>query len=349
MHGSRFWVAMAACLGLVLPGVQAAGTNATESAAPVPRVCEVTGAGAIVDFQPVGTVVEHMVGTGLTNFTRQVSECAAWRSLISTQDIVGIKVYSQAGMLSGTRPAVVAAVVHGLLAAGLAPHQILIWDRHADDLRAAGYFQLGERLGVLVAGCDQTGYDEQTFYAPDSAVMGNLVWGDLEFGKKGPGIGRKSYVAKIVSHGMTKIISVAPLLNLESCGVSGHLYSLAMGSVDNTLRFEGDPDRLAVAVPEIYALPAIGDRVVLNITDALISQYEGGSSTLLHYSYVPNQLWFSKDPVALDTLSIKELERERKARSADELPQHLDMYGNATLLQLGSNDPAKITVERTKL
>jgi hypothetical protein len=162
-------------------------------------------------------------------------------------------------------------------------------------------------------------------------------------------VGRKSFVAKLVSHVITKIISIAPLLNLESCGVSGHLYSLTLGSVDNTLRFEGDPDRLAVAVPEIYALPVIGDRVVLNITDALLGQYEGGSSTLLQYSCVLNQLWFSHDPVALDTLAIKELEHERKDQDADEYTLHLDLYNNATLLQLGSNDPAKITVERTRL
>ena len=65
------------------------------------------------------------------------------------------------------------------------------------------------------------------------------------------------------------------------------------------------PDRLAVAVPEIYALPALGDRVVLNITDALIGQYAGGDKGLLQYSEVPNQLWFSRDPVALDTLAVE--------------------------------------------
>ena len=79
--------------------------------------------------------------------------------------------------------------------------------------------------------------------------------------------------------------------------------------MDNTRRFEGDPDRLATAVPEIYALPLLGDRVVLNITDALIGQYEGGARSLLHYSTVLNQLWFSRDPVALDMLAIKELAR----------------------------------------
>jgi hypothetical protein len=121
-----------------------------------------------------------------------------------------------------------------------------------------------------------------------------------------------------------------------------------MGSVDNTRRFADDPGRLAVAVPEIYALPVLGDRVVLNITDALLGQYEGGSHGLLHYSSVLNQLWFSRDPVALDTLAIKELDRERRALDAPEFKPNLEIYANAALLQLGVNDPAKIRVEKLR-
>lgn len=350
-HGTRIWTAIAAGLGVVLP-LLAADTNLTFSTsapgAPA-RVCEIEDRSAIVDFQPEDDVVQKMVESGLIRVTQRGTVAGAWRSLVGTNDVIGIKVYSQAGMLSGTRPAVVAAVVRSLIAAGQPADRIIIWDKHADDLRAAGFFQLGEQLGVQVAGCDQDGYDEKTFYNPDTAVIGNLVWGDLEFGRKGPGVGRKSFVAKLVSQKITKIISIAPLLNLEACGVSGQLYSLTLGSVDNTLRFEGDSDRLAVAVPEIYALPVLGDRVVLNITDALISQYEGGSSTLLQYSTVLNQLWFSRDPVALDTLAIKELEKERKARNAGDYPLHLDLYSNAVLLQLGVSDPAKIVVEKTTL
>ena len=347
MLGKWFWPALAASLALVLTRpLTAADSGTAGSAAGPARVCEVSDPAAIVDYQPEDTVVRQMVERGITQFTGQSRASAAWLSLVNLKDTVGIKVCSQAGLISGTRPAVVAAVVRGLLAAGLPPQQIIVWDKHADDLRAAGFDELGRQLGVRVVGCDADGYDEKTFYNPDSAVIGNLVWGDLEFGRKGDGIGRKSYVAKVVSQQITKIISIAPLLNLEACGVSGHLYSLTMGSVDNTLRFEGDADRLSVAVPEIYALPVLGDRVVLNITDALISQYEGGSRMLLQYSTVLNQLWFSRDPVALDTLATKELERERKAHDSDDYPLHLDLYGNAVLLQLGVNDPAKIVVDR---
>jgi hypothetical protein len=311
-----------------------------------PKVVIVEDSNATSDFQPNTAPVQAMVDRGITNFTGKATVVEAWRSLVSTQDVVGIKVFSTAGMLSGTRPAVVEAVIRGLLNAGLPPNHIIIWDKHESDLRAAGFFKLAAQLHARAAGAAEAGYDPTNFYLPDSPIIGNLVWGDYEFGKKGEGIGRRSFVSKLVSRQITKIINIAPLLNKEDAGVCGHLYSLALGSVDNTMRFEDDPERLAAAVPEIYALPALGDRVVLNITDALIGQYEGGDRALLHYSSVLNQLWFSRDPVALDTLAIKELDRERRTFEAPEFKPNLELYTNAALLQLGVNDPAKIQVEK---
>ncbi|HXR04500.1 MAG TPA: hypothetical protein VN836_07315 [Verrucomicrobiae bacterium] len=310
------------------------------------RVVIVEDPQATFNFQPDAARVQTMVERGITNLTGKTAAAEAWRSLVSTQDVVGIKVFSAAGSISGTRPAVVAAVIHGLLDAGVSPGHIIIWDKHAADLRAAGFVKLAAQFGVRTAGAADSGYDEKTFYNPDTAIIGHLVWGDLEFGQKGEGVGRKSFVSKLVSRQMTKIISIAPLLNENQAGVSGHLYGLAMGSVDNTLRFESDAGRLAVAVPEIYALPALGDRVVLNITDALIGQYAGGDKGLLQYSEVPNQLWFSRDPVALDTLSLKELDRVRRVLDAPAFKPNLELYTNAALLQLGVNDPAKIPVEK---
>ncbi len=255
--------------------------------------------------------------------------------------------FSAPGPVAGTRPAVVAAIVHGLLAAGLTPGQILIWDRHADDLRTAGYFELGRRLGVRVAGAAEAGYDTNTFYLPDSPVVGQLVWGDSEFGhtNKDFSVGKKSFVSKLVSRQMTRIISVTPLMNENAAGLCGHFFSLALGSVDNTRRFEGKPDRLAVALPEIVALPVIGDRVALYVTDALLLQYEGGPEGYLQFSTVRNELWFGRDPVALDTVGLKELMLQRRVLSAPPMPSNFSIYTNAVLLQLGVNDPARIMVE----
>ena len=291
-------------------------------------------------------VVRGMVERGITHFTGKTNSAQAWLSLVSTQDVVGIKVYSLPGPNSGTRTAVVAAVVEGLLGAGLAPNHIVIWDKQATDLRLANYFDLATRYGVRVESSAQAGYDLTNYY--DTPIIGTLVWGDVEFGQKGPGVGRKSFVSKLVSREITKIINIPPLLNHNLAGVSGNLYSLAMGSVENVARFEADPGRLATAVPEIYALPALSDRVVLNIVDALICQYEGGERGLLHYSAALNELRFGKDPVALDVLSLQELDRQREAAKAPAVKANFDLYGNASLLELGISDLKRIDVERIK-
>jgi hypothetical protein len=289
-----------------------------------------------------------MVDRAITSLTGKATVPEAWRSLVGTQDVVGIKVYSSPGPNSGTRPAVVAALVKGLLAAGLPPQNIIVWDRVASDLRLAGFFALSNRFGIRVEGSADAGWDENT--PPyDRALLGKLVYGDLEFGKQGSGVGRKSFVSKLVSRQITKIINVTPLLNHNEAGVCGNLYSLALGSVDNILRFESDPEVLAEAIPEIYALEALGDHVVLNITDALICQYEGGERGLLHYSTALNELRFSTDPVALDVLSLQELDNQRQAANAPPVKPDQKLYTNANLLDLGVCDPKKILVERLKL
>jgi hypothetical protein len=212
---------------------------------------------------------------------------------------------------------------------------------------------LAARYGIRVEGSANAGYDEATAYSPERPILGQLVWGDVEFGRKGDGVGRRSFVSRLLTQDITKIISIAPLLNHNTAGVHGHLYSLAMSSVDNFIRFENDLARLSTAVPEIYALPWLSDRVVLNITDALICQYEGEQRGLLHYSAALNELRFSKDPVALDVLSLRELERTRLASNIPipryhSLTNQLELLQNAALLELGVSDEGKIKVERVK-
>ena len=337
---------VAGALAAAVRPAEAAGLSLHQTGAERTRVLVVENSNATFQYQPNTAFVQEMVNRGITNFTGKPTVASAWRSLVSTGDVVGIKVFSAAGPINGTRPAVVAAVIHGLLAAGLPPNHVIIWDRDEADLRNAGFFKLAAQLGVRAAGSVQAGYDPTNFYLPDTPVIGQLVWGDSEFGQKGSEVGKKSFVSRLVSRQITKIISIAPLLNQDSVGVCGHLYSLTMGSVDNTLRFQGDSGRLAVAVPEIYALPAVGDRVVLNITDALIGQYEGGAKGLLQYSTVLNQLWFSRDPVALDTLALEELDRERVLIKAPGFMPNLELYTNAAILQLGVTDSNRIQVDR---
>ena len=307
------------------------------------RVVVVTNPRATVVYQTRPEIIQAMVDTGITALTGSNSPAAAWGSLVSTQDIVGIKVYAAPGATCGTRPAVVAAVVRGLLSARVPAEHIVIWDRRLQDLRRAGFGALAARFGVRLAGAADAGYDGKVFY--ETALLGNLLWGDLEFGSKLPGAGRKSFLSNLLTHDLTKIINLTPLLNHNGAGVAGNLYGLAFASVDNTLRFETDADRLATVVPEICALPALGDRVVLNITDALLCQYAGTDRGLLHYSATLNELRFSRDSVALDVLSLEELERQRALAGFSATPVNAELIRNAALLELGTGDRKKIQVE----
>ena len=175
------------------------------------------------------------------------------------------------------------------------------------------------------------------------------MWGDVEFGKSDEGIGRKSYVSRLVAKEITKIINVTPMLNHNAASVCGNLFSLAVGAW--ITRFASRMTRDCWPRPCRRFTPwrAIGDRVVLNITDALVCQYQGEQRTLLHYSAVLNELRFSRDPVALDVLSIKELVRQRSAAQMNPARLNTILYENAELLELGVAELDRISIERVKL
>jgi len=339
---------LAACgLALLACGARAADSPLLQAPTPRAKVVAVHDELATDAFKADAKRVEKMVNAGLANLTGKSSVSEAWLSIMSTNEIVGIKVYSSPGPNAGTRLEVVTAVVQGLLQAGFPTNHIVVWDRYAAHLRQAGYFELHTRFGIRVAGAVDSGFDPDTFY--ETALVGNLIYGDHEFGNKGEGVGRKSFVSKLVTREMTKIINIVPVLNHNGAGVSGNLFSLALGSVDNVIRFESSPARLATAVPELIALPTLGDRVVLNISDALLCQYQGEERGLLHYTVALNELRFSHDPVALDVLALQDLDRTRRTRANVEFPINWDLYKNAALLQLGVAEPKQIDVLKVDL
>lgn len=310
------------------------------------RVVIAEDARATETFTPNAAVVQSLVERGLQQLTGKTTTTAAWRSLVSTNDIVGLKVHSAPGATGGSRPEVAAAVASTLIAAGVPAKQIIVWDKHAAELREAGFTALRERLGVRVESAADAGWDAKAAY--DRALIGSLVFSDLEFGQKGEQVGRKSHLSKLVTRTITKHVSIAPLLNHNLMGVCGHLQSLALGAADNTIRFENHPAHLFEAVPELFAMPELGDRVVLNITDALLCQHEGEQRPLLHYSVALNQLRFSNDPVALDVLSLEELQRQRRKVGFAAAKVSLAMFRNATLLELGVAEPRNIRIEWAK-
>ncbi len=197
------------------------------------RVVIVEDTNATVAYEPQRPVVQDMVARGIERLTGKGDVKSAWLKFVGPKDVIGIKVYSGPGANSGTRPAVVEAVVRGLLEAGIPATNVIVWDAHLTRVRLE-FSDLAERYNIRLAGSADAGYDPNVFY--DNETPGNLSAGDLEFDRDRATTGRKSYVSKLLTGSVTKIINISPLLNHNLAGVCGNLYGLAMGSVDNTLR-----------------------------------------------------------------------------------------------------------------
>jgi uncharacterized protein (DUF362 family) len=345
----KLFFVLVACLfhpGLhAQPSLSAARASSASAEA---RVLVAHAADATESFKADAVAVQRLVDRAVVGFTRERNVAAAWRKVVATNDVVGIKVFSAPGPSVGTRPEVVQAIVNGLLAAGLPKSNIVIWDRQLSLLRRAGFQEVAESLGVRLAGALEAGWDAEVFY--ESPLIGSPVFGDLEFGRKGEVVGRRSHATRLLTKELTKVINVAPLLNHHTAGVCGNLYSLAMACADNTLRFEGDAAKLAEAIPDLYNLPHVGERVALNVVDALICQFEGQLTPRLHNSVALNQVRVSTDPVALDRLSLDEIHshRQRLSLVASGYTNALPVYRNAALLELGVFTPPSIHIEVVK-
>ncbi|MGB0581230.1 MAG: hypothetical protein ACPGVU_16145 [Limisphaerales bacterium] len=313
---------------------------------PAPAKARVVSIGhslATENFIPQPQFIRQMVAEGIRSFGNQPNEAAAWNRLFKFTDIIGIKVFSAPGEIIGTRPAVVAAMVESMLQSGIPKERIIIWDKYYHDLRRAGFHKLEERFGIRVRSSVSAKWDSTASY--ENSIIGKPIWGDHEFGRKGDDVGRKSYFSNLVTKEITKHVIVSPLLNHNIGGVSGNLMSLAVGSVDNSIRFENRYAVMSEAVPEIFAQEYVIDRLALVVVDALISQYQGEEGNLLHYAKVVNQLRFSTDPVALDIMSVVELESQRKAAELPVRKTPRALFENAELLQLGVANPKRIVIE----
>jgi hypothetical protein len=174
-----------------------------------------------------------MVRRGMLQWTGKTDVKGAWLSVVSPKDVVGLKVLFRSrrqqrhaaggGRGGGAGPFAgrVALQQHHRL--GQAPARFAAGRLHRPGQPVphppGGKFRCRLRR-------------ERSRYT--NSLLGTLVAGDLEFDLHGATSGRNSYVSKLVTSNMTKIISIAPLLNHNLAGVCGHLYSPAMGSVDNT-------------------------------------------------------------------------------------------------------------------
>ncbi len=292
------------------PEVEPPPAAATKS--PGPSIVAVAfDARAVADLDEDRAVTAPLVDALVRTVTGAKDTAAAWRTLVGPEDRVGIKVTAHGGRYFGTRRGVIAAVVAGVRSAGV--KEVFVWDKSAAELRAAGI--TAETVGCEVRAIEPPrGWDgEATVQAP---CIGKLIWGDFLFAARAAQrepdlLSSKSNLASLLTRGCTKFINIPALADEAGCGVAGALHSAVIGNLDNWRRFTSFGEGGAAAIAEIYADKRIGGKCVLHILDAMVVTYAGGPGANPRYSFPHASLYASRDPVALDTIGLRLMERWR--------------------------------------
>lgn len=288
---------------------------------PVGEVFAVRNPEMIASYQTDDEKVHAAVDQLVLTVTRQPNLASAWGVLVKPTDRVGLKISAVGLAYFSTHHAIVDAVVGGLNAAGIPNDHIVLWDRNADDLKRAGYIEKpgGYHVRWPYPG---RGYAPKKVYV--SSVLGQLIWGDLEFTRRystfelnpnekpKDNLSSNSHFATVLSNDVDKVINLPVLSAHASCGLAGALYNMSIPNIDNWRRFttgfaESDP-----AIPEIYSDPVIANKVVLTIMDGLIAQFAGGPEFQPNYAVHHATIYASRDPVAIDTVAIRKIDEWRK-------------------------------------
>jgi len=308
------------------------------------------GSPALINgYEPDGPAVGAMTDALVMAVTGQKSVAAAWRSLVSPADHIGIKIATTGGPDFSTHRAIVQAVLRGLGAAGVPMSQVVIWDR--GDPWAAGYQE-------TEGGASVRRIDPFTGYEPKAVVnmpaVGRLIWGDVDFQPRNANplarLKREQYATE--SHwsrlicGINKIINIPVMSASEDCGVAGCLYNVTVPNVDNWRRFVNPPDCGDPYLSQLYADDHAGPKVVINIMDGLIAQYGGGPGWQPGYSWRHATLYASKDPVAIDATALRLLEAWRAEARLPAITPSAKYLQTAESLGLGNYDVKRIELVR---
>jgi len=325
------------------------------------RVVEINDPRSLPEGKPDGKVIAGMFEKGVTQLTGQ-SLKDSFGLFFTKDDVVGLKVNPVGPGLISTRLELVDAVIAWLEKAGLPRKNIIIWDRFDYMLKDAGFTP--ERFpGVGLEGLQtmdeaaQEGkkQDNSAWLNTDGTHVSapnfdreNYYWADVEgpkdLGYLNQGVfnGKFSYFGKLVTKKLTKIVNLPAFKNTGNA-ISMATKNIGYGAVCNTNRLHG-PLFLDVCV-DVPAFPAIRDKMVLNVTDALRAQYDGGPDGNAKFCYLYGSLFFATDPFALDMVCHKLIVEKRKAMgvAVNENPRFTEYLRYAERLGLGAVSAPKLT------
>jgi hypothetical protein len=326
------------------------------------RVVAVRDEGAVVAGTTNAEVVAGMFARGLAGLTGRDAQ-GSFDLLFSPDDVVGLKVNPVGPGVISTHHELVDAVIAWLTACGLPRGNIVIWDRFASMLTDAGFtgerypgvrceaLQIIDEAAFAEGNTDTSGYlDAQGRHLSCGRFDESVVyWADCDAPQDGNYLNQHVYndkrspFGKLVTQDLTKIINL-PVFKNTGNGVSMATKNLGYGAIANTGRLH-KPLFFDVCT-EVLAFPAVRDKLVLNVTDGLRGQYDGGPDGNANFVYDHQTLYFATDPFALDLTCHNVLLAKRKEMGVqvNEHPRFTEYLRYGERLGLGVADPARIEV-----
>ena len=252
--------------------------------------------------------------------TGKVDPAAAWAALFAPHEIVGIKVSCLPGRMLSSSPGLTAAIVEGLLGAGLQRKNIIIWERSSRELENAGYTI--SRRGLRTMGSDELpggGYGDRLAVA---GSVGTIFSGIMEE--------------------IDALISVPVLKDHDLAGVSIAMKNM-YGAIFNPNKFHANHCDPFVA--DLCSHPLVKGKLRLAVCDASRVQFHNGPAYFPRYAREFGGLLVSRDPVALDFCGwgiIDSLRREAGLPSLADAGREPAYIKTAARLGLGRADAARI-------
>ena len=332
------------------------------------RVVSVTSSKSVDPFTGAANdeTVREMMARGMRTLTGAPTTTEAWRRFVEPSDRVGIKVNCGGYPYCVSAYEIVAETVRQLMAAGVPPSQIFLYERFQNQLDEVNYApHLPEGVAIVAAeranrNVDNSGYDPATYLEADF------------FGEDDT----RSNMMRLVSRRLTKIINIPNMKDHGATGVTGCLKNVAYGSFSNVARtHQRGVSHTYSVVGTLAAMEPLRSRTVLQIMDGLRGVWHGGPfARTTKYVFYPRQILFGTDPVAIDRLLLDIIENERRAHGAisiwDRSPASLKMDDTrardadpnvniiirepgpvdyASTLGLGVYDRARIAVEDVRV
>jgi hypothetical protein len=326
------------------------------------RVVAVSHPGVLVSGAYQAEPVREMMRRGMTELTGADGWADAWRAFFEPGDVVAIKVCPVGGRYLCSDALVLHEIIAGLLEAGVRRPDIVVYNRYRRETYQAGIHQwLPEGIKLTWASeaynkiqQDIGGYDPDVFIELALAVPGQDIREERV---------RRSYVARVLTRQVNKVINLPVLKHHQASGVTIALKNLSHGFVNNVERSHATYTLNATGtfIPAVVSQPVFREKVVLHIVDGVRAQYHGGPGGVRQFMWEHKTMYFGTDPVALDKVGWKVLDEERAKHGLAPIAlskpdayshflncqvEHIELAG---ALGLGEFDDAKIDVRRIAL